>query len=127
MNKACWNNSPNQAKVFLFLGADPIGFSDYSAMSQPYEFGSLITGAAYHSDSTILRMLLENGANPNYEEGDGTTPLATAVHQNNARGVKLLLEYGANPWHSENWSALDQARKLGFRELEPIIQPFLSP
>ena len=42
----------------------------------------------------IIRTLLEQGADPNVENGQLSSPLSIAVEKNNVEIVKLLLQYG---------------------------------
>lgn len=53
--------------------------------------------AATKGYTTIVRLLLEYGANPNMKTFDGITALHNAVYEKQIDIVKLLLEYGADP------------------------------
>ena len=56
---------------------------------------SLIKAAA-GGDETIVRLLLEKGANTEATDGDGNTPLIAAAESGHEAVVRLLLEHGAN-------------------------------
>ena len=45
----------------------------------------------------MSQMLIDNGAEVNYQAPDGTTALLSAVRNNNAKQVEILLRSGANP------------------------------
>jgi ankyrin repeat protein len=50
----------------------------------------------------IIKLLLDNGADPNLSLGYGSSLLVNAVKENNTELVKLLLEKRANPTVDEN-------------------------
>jgi ankyrin repeat protein len=55
----------------------------------------LITAIFYASDISIVEMLIKFKANVNEEDGDGETPLSTAIKLNSAPMVELLVKSGA--------------------------------
>jgi len=67
---------------------------------------SLLQYAIYHSPLGFIRMLLEQGADPNYDNGDGFPCLMAALSSSPAQGVpgrddvlavlELLLSFGAD-------------------------------
>lgn len=61
----------------------------------------LIT-ASYHGQSEVVKFLLENGAQPDLNDWNGTTPLMYAQlfakKSMDTRIFDLLLDFGANPW-----------------------------
>ena len=57
-----------------------------------------LIGAVRYSNIEIVKLLLENGADPNIKNNDGYTALAAATFYNNPEIVKILLEYGADPF-----------------------------
>jgi ankyrin repeat protein len=48
----------------------------------------------------VTKYLLDRGANPNADDGDGSTPVTLATYYNHPDIVKLLVEYGAKPLDS---------------------------
>lgn len=108
------------------MGASPDGASDYEAGSPVLEFSSHVHTAIDDKDTRLLRLLLEKGASPNLELGDGTTPLCIAINDHNIEATKILLEAGANPRYSDHWTTIDQAKSLHFQDLIPIIEPYLG-
>lgn len=77
-------------------------------------------------DSTLL--LLEAGANPNIQNGDGNTPLIRAASQGYAEITRLLLEYGANPHIRNNnlSTAATCAQRNGQSATLSIINRFIA-
>lgn len=73
----------------------------------------------------LLRLLLEKGASPDLESGEGGTALSSAIHDHNTEAVKLLLAAGANPRCYNEGTAVDHAKRLRFDDLIPIIRPYL--
>ena len=62
-----------------------------------YDGWTPLHAACYKDNLAIVKLLLENGANPNATYYDGRTPLHIACCKNNLAIVKLLLENGTNP------------------------------
>ncbi|KAN0067676.1 Ankyrin repeat-containing domain protein [Elaphomyces granulatus] len=58
---------------------------------------TVITIAEKKGDEGIAKLLLENGASPDFEDESGRTPLSRAAARGHKRVVKLLLENGARP------------------------------
>lgn len=50
-----------------------------------------------NEDIAILRLLLMNGANANFQGKNGRTPLIYAVYHGRVASILLLLKHGANP------------------------------
>lgn len=65
--------------------------------------------SCYYDDSSFLKLLLANGADPNINNG---SPLYTAVCHNKERNVELLLEYKVNI-HADRDRAFKKAASLG--------------
>ena len=47
--------------------------------------------AAEKGNETVVKLLLENGAQPDFEDEDGQTPLSQTVEKGNVAVVQLLL------------------------------------
>ena len=52
--------------------------------------------ATYRRHNNILRLLLENGADPNFTTPEGVGPLYFAIAFQNLEAVRLLVKHGAN-------------------------------
>ena len=69
--------------------------------------------ATIDADIERVQELLENGANPNVKDYDGSTPLMIATRKGETNMVKLLLDKGAdiNIQDSDGKNALIYERK----------------
>ena len=68
----------------------------------------------YQKNITIVRLLLDNGFDPNaIATVNGNTPLHNAVSSNNVAAARLLIQYGANKNIKalNGQTPLDKARK----------------
>ncbi|WP_052573907.1 ankyrin repeat domain-containing protein [Haloferula sp. BvORR071] len=117
LTDACDGDHMLRARFWLLMGANPDGESD---LTPP------LCVAAYHHSHRVLRLLLEKGANPNKMAEPEGTPLSDAVNSRNPEAIKLLLAAGADPRYSSTWTAADQAKRLHYDELIPLIRPYLS-
>jgi ankyrin repeat protein len=54
-----------------------------------------LSRAAEIGDQAIVDLLLKNGAQPDFEDKDGFTPLSRAIEKRNVPSVRLLLTQGA--------------------------------
>jgi len=68
----------------------------------------------------IVRVMLENGENPNMFSGD---PLCRSVFNNDYNMVKLLLDYGAdiNKCHLE---LINRSKSMGFDEISDLLKQY---
>jgi hypothetical protein len=121
MFDACRDDSLVRARLWLLLGASPDGASDYAAGPHGTEFTSHVDVAATHQNCRLLRLLLDRGAAPNLELGDGSTAMTSAIHEHNAGAVKLLLAAGADPRR-----AMRHAKNVKADDLVSIIRPYLG-
>jgi ankyrin repeat protein len=102
------------AKELLFLGADinigsalpdRVAHGDLDSISFLLASGAdpsrgILDAASSFSRNPILRILLDQGADPNAEDYDGKTPLFPASGRYGSYfAAKALLESGANPNH----------------------------
>jgi len=134
MGEACYSGNYREVFILLKLGASPDGSSDYGEATKndiyEGEFTSHVMSAV--GNPHILKLLIESGADPDISEGDGFTPLGAAVHDHQNESIRILLAAGATPnyrkYRKDNpWTAIDQARKLGYLDLIPIIAPYIKP
>ena len=57
----------------------------------------LYTAIDRYDDASIIELMLQRGADPNYENSDGTTPLAIAIYCRNRAAVAILLAHHSDP------------------------------
>lgn len=71
----------------------------------------------------IVKFLLENSANVNYQDTFGETPLCLAVKNKNIEMIKILLEAGANINHKDrfDYTILSLALKTNDAEVVKVI------
>ncbi len=60
-----------------------------------YQATALLGGAEY-GNQAVVRMLIENGVNPNIMDCFGNTPLSLAIEAGHAGLAHALMEYGAD-------------------------------
>jgi len=80
--------------------------------------------ATMHKNLIIIKLLLDNGFNPNIRaEKNGNTPLHYAVAANNTGAVQLLLQYHANKnlRNLEGLTPLEKARREGKDEIARLL------
>ncbi len=79
-------------RELIQAGADP----NAACSNEGTEF-TLLTYAAYYGNLELAKMLLENGADVNFEDADDVTPLFVAVQNGqDAEFIRFLIESGAN-------------------------------
>lgn len=87
MLSAIWKKDAFSVNIYLFIGANPNAQnSDGQSMLQLSVIGDNIA---------ICKSLLNSGANPNYLDKVGMSPLHTACEYGNSTSVALLIKYGA--------------------------------
>ena len=84
---ACYRNQVLAVKKLLELGAE----IDYQSGD-----GTALLGATYQNNYDVIKLLLDDGANPNISDANKETPLIMASKSDNAKVIKLLLEAGAD-------------------------------
>jgi len=87
-----------------------------------YNTNTALTYAARDGFTEIAKLLVANGADINWIDGEGVTPLILASFKNNLEITVLLLHHGADKKVKDQWnrSALDYALRRG--ETDPIAQ-----
>ncbi len=111
-------------------------------MSHPGTAGALesraqtpLTAAAQYGQVEVVRLLIDNGADPNLHDGGSEfpqqTPLATAAAQGHLDVCRVLLEAGANPnlptnpndvGAPQSWTALDWALQGGHTAVAELLR-----
>ena len=107
--RGCYR-SDNTAVIRALLegGADPKIHGEHSSLHR----------AAALCDTSIVRMFLDRGANPNHRDGSGNTPLVSAVASGRLEAVRLLIAAKADV-NSRND---DGKTVLSFADRFPEIQ-----
>ena len=80
--------------------------------------------AMYQSNIQVVKLLLENGFDPNARDTNNNyTPLHYAVTANNLDYARLLLQYGANKSAKglDKLTPLDKARKEEKKEMASLL------
>jgi ankyrin repeat protein len=83
-----------------------------------------ISSSKTFKSATVMRLLLDHGANIDAQDHCRYTALITATHAKNIDAVKLLLENGANTMirDENNQTALDIATHRNFDEIANLIR-----
>ena len=87
-----------------------------------YHTNTALTYAARDGFTDIARVLIDSGANVNWIDGEGVTPLILASFKGHIELVRLLLDHGAKTSVRDQWdrTALDYALRRG--EADPIAR-----
>lgn len=87
-----------------------------------YNTNTALTYAARDGFTEIARLLVDHGADVNWVDGEGVTPLILASFKNHRELVQLLLDQGADVTVRDQWNqtALDYALRRG--EADAIAQ-----
>ncbi len=84
---ACYRGNIEVAK-FLIANVKDINYN--SGM------GTALMGATYKNQFDLVKLLLENKANPNLVDASGASALILATQNSNVELIKLLLKYNAD-------------------------------
>lgn len=87
-----------------------------------YHTNTALTYAARDGFAEIAQLLIAAGADVNWIDGEGVTPLILAAFKGHAELVKLLLDHEADITVQDQWgrTALDYALRRG--DSDPIVQ-----
>ncbi|MEM9907913.1 MAG: ankyrin repeat domain-containing protein [Cyanobacteria bacterium P01_D01_bin.44] len=86
-----------------------------------YHTNTALTYAARDGFTEIAQALIDAGADVNWIDSEGVTPLILAAFKGHSELAQLLLEHGADPTVKDQWdrTALDYALRRG--EADPIV------
>lgn len=114
---ACYFNQENAALWLIEQGANVNAVAKNTMKIAP------IHATATHGNLTILRALLEKGAQVNAEQEGGYTAVHQAAHRNNVPMAQLLLTFGADPHQPDvkGQSALQLAKVEGNDEVAAVL------
>lgn len=103
----------DDVRELLQQGTDP---------NMVYNTNTALTYAARDGFTEIAGLLIDHGADVNWIDGEGVTPLILASFKNHIELVQLLLAHGADTTVKDQWNrtALDYARRRG--TADPIVQ-----
>jgi Ankyrin repeats (3 copies) len=114
--------SGNFEVVRILIGYDPAGINarDWFG-STPLLWAS---EGRYFDDDSVLRLLLEHGADIDAQDEDGWTPLYSASVRGAVEVVRLLLEHGADVEVKDNAgkTALQEAAEEGEDEVVELLR-----
>ncbi len=85
---ACWYNQPEAVSKLLAHGTADSLYREKS--------GRVVMKAVQNSRFDVLRALIDGGADLNYQDVQGTTPLMHAIRFGKKRGIEMLLAAKAN-------------------------------
>ncbi|MEM7066023.1 MAG: ankyrin repeat domain-containing protein [Cyanobacteria bacterium P01_B01_bin.77] len=87
-----------------------------------YHTNTALTYAARDGFIEIATLLIDHGADVDWIDGEGVTPLILAAFKNHIELVQLLLDQGADTTVRDQWNrtALDYALRRG--AADPIVQ-----
>jgi len=111
--EATLNGQTDTVRSLLRSGADT---------NAVYRTNTALTYAARDGFLDIARLLIDAGADVNWIDGEGVTPLILASFKDHEAIVRLLLDHGADPTIQDQWNrtALDYALRRG--DDDPIAQ-----
>ena len=84
--------------------------------------------AAEKGKTSVVRLLLENNADPNRgKTGNGVTPIYIAAQKGFAGVVKALLEHDADPSNgrSDGWTPLKKATQKGHTAVADLLTNYV--
>ena len=115
---ACYFNQETAALWLIEQGADVNAVAKNKMQIAP------IHATATHGNQTILRALLEKGAEVNAAQEGGYTAVHQAAHRNNVPMAQLLLTFGANPHQPDanGQTALQLAQAEGNEAVTAVLE-----
>jgi uncharacterized protein len=76
---------------------------------------------AKHGDPVYLRYLIQKGANPNIQDGEGNSPMMIAVNNGWDEGVEILITYHANVNLANNSGETPLIRAVQLRKKDLVV------
>lgn len=115
---ACYFSQYPVSKLLVEKGADV-----NKVASNGSQIGPIHSAVAVNSVE-LVRLLLENGGDPNLKQNGGVTPLHSAAHRGNVPIIELLLQHGADTGAkmADGRTALDFARADGHEAVVKILE-----
>ena len=117
---AIWQNHPDILELLIAHGADVNEADRHGWSLLHYTAGKEGSGGS----TTMTRMLLDKGANPNVVERSGLTPLHLAAGEGKKTRVELLINHGANV-NAKDWEGktpLSLAQEAGHTDLVELLR-----
>ena len=107
---------------FPYGEATPPQLQSGTDSNQVYRTNTALTYAARDGFTDIARALIDAGADVNWIDGEGVTPLILASFKGHTEIVQILLDQGADTTIKDQWNrtALDYALRRG--NSDPIAQ-----
>jgi uncharacterized protein len=111
------------AVLSLMTFAIAVGAGLAAAQDTTADVNRQLLNAVSKGDSASVRILLDNGANVEAKDANGSTPLVLAAERNDIAMVKLLLEKGAAAGAKDQQgdTALIQAARSGCTEVVGML------
>jgi len=109
------------------LNNDVEFLKNYISKNNNNTIGNLLCSAASNGKEPVIKVLIENGADVNFIDGNGWTPLLYAAYNDNINSVLILLgEKNINPYYIERsgkmfFDYLDDKDKSIIKEKFPEI------
>jgi ankyrin repeat protein len=112
-----YENLEKACSSAVFIDRVPV-FSHFMCCLAEIQVWTPLQEACIHSDTTAVRILLENGADPNATQpfhGQWDPPIVLAAGVGNVQIMQLLLEHGAEPnkYGQEILTRLTRAARYG--------------
>ena len=99
----------------------PWDFHSYLGPNQ-YDMWERIETPLYYAarmgQKDVVQLLIERGADPNWQHGSGMTPLSLAAAKENSNVVRVLLDAGADPNKTGRWGYTPLSFARGHDHLE---------
>ena len=117
---AIWQNHEDILELLIAHGADVNEADRYGWSLLHYTAGKEGSGGS----TTMTRMLLDKGANPNVVERSGLTPLHLAAGKGKRTRVELLINHGANVniRDRDGKTPLSLAKENGHAEIVELLR-----